>query len=74
MIRSSYSRVSGIAAGLVLALALTAAVSAQETLKLSQWLDFERVSGGQQWPNKPRRMRMRMSSNERAFPKRRPKA
>jgi dipeptidyl aminopeptidase/acylaminoacyl peptidase len=51
MIRSSYSRVSGIAAGLVLALALTAAVSAQETLKLSQWLDFERVSGPQISPD-----------------------
>ena len=51
MIRFSYSRVSGIAAGLVLALALTAAVSAQETLKLSQWLDFERVSGPQISPD-----------------------
>ena len=51
MIRSSYSRVSGIAAGLVLALALTTVVSAQETLKLSQWLDFERVSGPQISPD-----------------------
>ena len=51
MIRSRHSLARGFFAVVVLALALTAAVSAEETLKLEQWLDFERVSDPQISPD-----------------------
>ena len=51
MIRTRYSQASGIVAVGCLALALTSAASAQETLKLARWLDFERVSSPQISPD-----------------------
>ena len=51
MTRFLHSRALGIVAVACLALALTTAVSAQETLKLAQWLDFERVSGPRSSPD-----------------------